>query len=772
MRSAGRALGRKTRGAFEKAFGRDFSGVRVHTGAAADRLTRAAGARAMTDGQHVFFRRGEYSPHTERGRSLLAHELTHTLQQRGNGAGYIQRKVGFEFQSVGATSNVKVAQVKPTKDPAVYQYVGRSSEETLVASFSKDQPRIVSDSGDLEFVFRAVDESDEGMRQMIAQGKKARSSLRGLASAAKDIALQDAPKVAISKKRSKKIHSKFKFAGLLDQAVKKKSERGLKGIRGVTGTDTSDTVESDTVETPSDLAKKLYPEPITILGGLSSTSGKTFHAIRWKSWVDRPLQVPFTPQMTIGVTLENLNAMMSAQLADSKGLGKTLGWGSHEKSSDRAREQMARQLGLIDEWIDKWELSTSKSASGLRGLLKLIGSIVVRARLKALSGSTVDYLKDLAPWMHRTSLGDAFDLLSPDEKKAFSDFRKAKVLEEVSKVKGARSKWSLPKLGHTDSESRARHMDTDKLLSHIQDGRDPFNLVENIGIGEISDSHSASKERFHIDRSTDIGDGPDGKKRQGLIVELRKLGALGGRVKVTTDQIEGYVGGVMKALLSEGWRKKGPKRSRTPLESTSTDTTSTDVSPPPTTGTHTFGRTRMSMSRPMDQRYTFSLPRTQSRSVIGTGLPLSGRTHTSEVHPSRMVRYSRTPTTTQQQDTSVTTAPMPTKLTHAPVPTVSKDTSSDTKVKLPDLGSMPKVIRAPEALRLMDVAVREIQRAHSAGPPKDVDSTQYFRSLEVEARGKLRKIYDDTNEKGRQAIRRAFRTGRFGSLKVDELIGF
>jgi hypothetical protein len=63
------------------AFNADFSGVRVHTGAEANTLNRSLNARAFTTGRDIFFRDGEYSPGSSSGRGLLAHELTHVMQQ-------------------------------------------------------------------------------------------------------------------------------------------------------------------------------------------------------------------------------------------------------------------------------------------------------------------------------------------------------------------------------------------------------------------------------------------------------------------------------------------------------------------------------------------------------------------------------------------------------------------------------------------------------------------------------------------------------------------
>lgn len=63
------------------AFGTDFSGVRVHTDANAVQMNRSLNARAFTHGSNIYFNKGEYSPGTSKGTRLLAHELTHVVQQ-------------------------------------------------------------------------------------------------------------------------------------------------------------------------------------------------------------------------------------------------------------------------------------------------------------------------------------------------------------------------------------------------------------------------------------------------------------------------------------------------------------------------------------------------------------------------------------------------------------------------------------------------------------------------------------------------------------------
>ncbi len=77
----GRPLPPAERAFFEPRFGRDFSDVRLNTGATATVAAHEINARAFTIGRDIMFSAGEYAPNTSRGRRLLGHELTHVVQQ-------------------------------------------------------------------------------------------------------------------------------------------------------------------------------------------------------------------------------------------------------------------------------------------------------------------------------------------------------------------------------------------------------------------------------------------------------------------------------------------------------------------------------------------------------------------------------------------------------------------------------------------------------------------------------------------------------------------
>lgn len=81
LRGGGQPLGASTRKFFEPRFGRDFSDVRIHEGSKAAETARSVNALAYTTGRDIVFAPSQYSPGTERGKRLLAHELTHTIQQ-------------------------------------------------------------------------------------------------------------------------------------------------------------------------------------------------------------------------------------------------------------------------------------------------------------------------------------------------------------------------------------------------------------------------------------------------------------------------------------------------------------------------------------------------------------------------------------------------------------------------------------------------------------------------------------------------------------------
>jgi hypothetical protein len=94
---SGQPLDPATRDSMESRFGTDFSPVRVHTGVEATKVARGVDARAFTVGRDVVFADGEYAPQTNEGQRLLAHELTHVVQQREQ---TIARAVSADYPTI------------------------------------------------------------------------------------------------------------------------------------------------------------------------------------------------------------------------------------------------------------------------------------------------------------------------------------------------------------------------------------------------------------------------------------------------------------------------------------------------------------------------------------------------------------------------------------------------------------------------------------------------------------------------------------------------
>ena len=97
-RGGGQPLSDGVRQPMERAFGADFGGVRIHADGEADSLNRSIQARAFTTGQDIFLRQGEHRPGSSEGQRLLAHELTHVVQQNRGAMQRAQSQVMINCQ--------------------------------------------------------------------------------------------------------------------------------------------------------------------------------------------------------------------------------------------------------------------------------------------------------------------------------------------------------------------------------------------------------------------------------------------------------------------------------------------------------------------------------------------------------------------------------------------------------------------------------------------------------------------------------------------------
>lgn len=113
MRGGGRPLGDQVRRQMEGAFGTDFGQVRLHEGSESASLNASLGAEAFTTGNDIFFRDGLPS-NNDSGRELLAHELTHTIQQGGGVGRRVQRKASKSAARIVSATLATTERSEPT----------------------------------------------------------------------------------------------------------------------------------------------------------------------------------------------------------------------------------------------------------------------------------------------------------------------------------------------------------------------------------------------------------------------------------------------------------------------------------------------------------------------------------------------------------------------------------------------------------------------------------------------------------------------------------
>jgi hypothetical protein len=131
LKGGGKPLPESVRAPFEKRFGHDFSGVRTHTGSEASDLARSLNAKAFTSGRDIVFGTGQYSSDSSHGKRLLAHELTHVIQQT---RGQINQGRKGERQ--------KISGVTPSVNELIQRQIKDVNQAELASFFSQPEPAL------------------------------------------------------------------------------------------------------------------------------------------------------------------------------------------------------------------------------------------------------------------------------------------------------------------------------------------------------------------------------------------------------------------------------------------------------------------------------------------------------------------------------------------------------------------------------------------------------------------------------------------------------
>ena len=175
----GSPLPDQTRAEMEGHIGADFSAVRVHTDSEAGRLNQSLQARAFTHGSDIYFSSGAYAPDASDGKHLLAHELTHVVQQGGAGQASVQRlmtQATFKAETPGKwRSRSKVDEI----DTLLKQYeklgdANRTNAATHDAKLAAIEQKCAAYAGN-----RTV-----GVQKLLASVQRERSFIKPLGEAA------------------------------------------------------------------------------------------------------------------------------------------------------------------------------------------------------------------------------------------------------------------------------------------------------------------------------------------------------------------------------------------------------------------------------------------------------------------------------------------------------------------------------------------------------------------------------------------------------------
>jgi hypothetical protein len=182
LRGPGQPLDRPARTAMEGRFGRSFAAVRIHTDARAAASARAVGAQAYTVGHNVVFGAGRYAPHSSAGQRLLAHELTHVVQQRGERA-VLRRAPDYDKMSIDQLRKLVSGGDKAAVEALQNRYHAMSNGQ--LAQYAKGTDELAAQ----EYARRVITPADaagqgrfsqNGMQDLLTKDIKANRAASGI----------------------------------------------------------------------------------------------------------------------------------------------------------------------------------------------------------------------------------------------------------------------------------------------------------------------------------------------------------------------------------------------------------------------------------------------------------------------------------------------------------------------------------------------------------------------------------------------------------------
>ncbi|PWT95631.1 MAG: hypothetical protein C5B52_17440 [Bacteroidetes bacterium] len=154
-RGSGSPLPKETRSQMESSFGADFSNVRVHSDSRAVEMSKNLHAQAFTSGSDIYFNQGKYDTGTQSGQHLLAHELTHTLQQ---GSSTIKRVPDIQKDDPPASSTVNTDDLAKTVYDALHGWTTSGDSQKILNAINNKSKSITD-----EIVKKTADKANDSV---------------------------------------------------------------------------------------------------------------------------------------------------------------------------------------------------------------------------------------------------------------------------------------------------------------------------------------------------------------------------------------------------------------------------------------------------------------------------------------------------------------------------------------------------------------------------------------------------------------------------------
>jgi len=159
--SGGQALPGELRNFYEVTMGRDFSDVKVHTDAAAAKSAQSINALAYTSRNNIVFNEGQYNPHSPGGKHLLAHELTHVVQQRSIGNGSVMKQP--DDKKSGNTTIIDELKKNP-----LFKKLPKSAQDKIIEKLESAPEEIIQNVAEEVIDLLNVDDNmKEGLKKAV-----------------------------------------------------------------------------------------------------------------------------------------------------------------------------------------------------------------------------------------------------------------------------------------------------------------------------------------------------------------------------------------------------------------------------------------------------------------------------------------------------------------------------------------------------------------------------------------------------------------------------